>query len=68
MIFLPLRILEYKSDTKTNLENRLLDNDKALRLLYENGLNLITNIKANAQNRLVNHRSTEESQADGIFA
>lgn len=60
-----IRILELKTDIKSNFENLLNNNDKELRTLLQNGMEFITNIKAANEIRNVNRRNNEKKISQG---
>lgn len=59
------RILQHTTHTKSSLENCLIENDKALKLLLRNGEELITNICAANESRIIKRYEFEVTNNQG---
>lgn len=59
------RLLEHREDERNRIDKRLEDNEKALKLALEEGVEFMDNVKITVEKRLVDRRKFEKACDDG---
>lgn len=59
------RIIQTQIDARTNIENRLVNNDAVLQQILNDSMELIQNIRVLNEKELSNQRELEKQNTDG---